>query len=190
MNHLSDSQLNEYLDHALTAAEARQVEAHLHTCRDCQIRMTDLQHLFSRLMDLEEVPLPRDLAALVLNKLPHQTKSAWTPALAAQLGAVLGVLAWLSWQIAGRVQFPNFRVLQIPPWTFPAMESLVPAVNLSEVPVRISLTLPQLTLSLPNLPALPIAASAAEITAIGIASLLIWLAGNVILLRGRTENGR
>jgi hypothetical protein len=59
--HLTDDQLNEYLDNE--SNERAQIESHLTTCADCAARLTALQALFAELDSLPELELSRNLAA-------------------------------------------------------------------------------------------------------------------------------
>ena len=57
--HLTDEQLNEYLDHE--AADSAGIEVHLSTCEDCFARLAALQDLFSEIESLPDVELSRDV---------------------------------------------------------------------------------------------------------------------------------
>ena len=57
--HLTDEQLNEYLDHE--AADSAGIELHLSTCEDCFARLAALQDLFSEIESLPDVELSRDV---------------------------------------------------------------------------------------------------------------------------------
>ena len=59
--HLSEEQLNEYLDEATD--ERAQIEAHLSSCDECAARLSALQDLFLEIESLPEVELARALAA-------------------------------------------------------------------------------------------------------------------------------
>ena len=59
--HLTDEQLNEFLDNAST--ERAFIESHLDSCNECAARLSTLQALFADLDSLPEVTLSRDLAA-------------------------------------------------------------------------------------------------------------------------------
>lgn len=59
--HLTDEQLNEYLDNETN--ERVQIEAHLSSCGECAARLSALQALFTELDSLPEVALTRSLAA-------------------------------------------------------------------------------------------------------------------------------
>ncbi len=56
--HLTDDQLNEYLDEATT--ERAQIEAHLSSCDECAARLSTLQNVFTELDSLPELELTRD----------------------------------------------------------------------------------------------------------------------------------
>lgn len=190
MNHLSDSQLNEYLDDALHPATRQEVEAHLKICENCQARLEELELVFSSLETLEETILSHDLAPRILAGLPHKMDRTWTPAFAAQLGAVLGALLWLSWQISRTLVVPGFPTFQIPQLTLPEIVFRLPAFNPLQLLFGFQWAIPHFALSLPKFPRLPFSASRTEIALIGIAALLIWLGSNVALLYNQMEHKR
>ena len=187
MNHLSDSQLNEYLDSALTLSARQEVEAHLNSCRDCRARLEELEFIFSNLDALEEAMLPHDLASRVLAGLPPQTDWSRTPAFAAQLGVALGACLWLSWQISRTFEVPRFPAFQIPRLTLPEIVFWLPAFNLPQLLSGFQWTIPHFAFSLPKFPRLPFSASGTEIVLIGIAAFLVWLGSNAALLHNQTE---
>ena len=89
--HLTDEQLNEYLDHE--ADNSAEIELHLSTCEGCSARLVALQDLFSEIVSLPEVELSRDLAASLV---PEPSLSvAWPRSLTLTmiLQAALAVLA-------------------------------------------------------------------------------------------------
>jgi hypothetical protein len=94
--HLTDDLLNEYLDEALPADAHAGATAHLAGCPECAARLESLRALFATLAALPEAPLPRDLSAGVLSRLP-QSQPEMLPALnwvfAAQAIAAIGLLA-------------------------------------------------------------------------------------------------
>ena len=59
--HLTDEQLNEYLDHA--TAQRAEIETHLDSCNECAARLSTLQALFADLDSLPEVALTTNIAA-------------------------------------------------------------------------------------------------------------------------------
>ncbi len=52
--HLTDEQLNEYLDNESTDERA-QIESHLSSCDECAARLSTLQNLFAELESLPEL---------------------------------------------------------------------------------------------------------------------------------------
>ena len=62
--HLTDEQLNEYLDNETN--ERVQIETHLSSCGECAARLSTLQALFTELDSLPEVALTKSLAASFL----------------------------------------------------------------------------------------------------------------------------
>jgi len=58
--HLTDEQLNEYLDNEIV--DRADIESHLASCGECAARLTALQTLFAELDSLPELELTRDLA--------------------------------------------------------------------------------------------------------------------------------
>ncbi len=98
--HLSEDELNRYLDGDLDSAERARADAHLSHCVDCRSSLADVQMLASLLRDLPQVDVPRSfqlgpefarpaslwdrLAALLLPMLPAMR--ATTVALRADAG--------------------------------------------------------------------------------------------------------
>jgi len=62
--HLTDEQLNEYLDNE--TANRAEIETHLDSCDECAARLSTLQALFADLDSLPEVTLSRDLSVASL----------------------------------------------------------------------------------------------------------------------------
>jgi hypothetical protein len=129
MNHLSDSQLNEYLDNLLDAPTRRKADAHLRSCEECHLRLAELQLVLSAIEDLHEVKLSHDLTSSVMVHLP-QSQRLWTRTFVAQLGAALGVLFWLSMQVAKFVTPSNFH---FPQFVIPAFQFAMPNFQLSNL---------------------------------------------------------
>ena len=65
--HLTDEQLNEYLDNEIV--DRAQVELHLFACDDCAARLTALRALFDEIESLPELALSRDIAAPVTRRI-------------------------------------------------------------------------------------------------------------------------
>ena len=79
MNHLSDSQLNEYLDGSLTEEARLAAGTHLESCADCRARLDELQFVFNCLSTLLEVQISHDLTPGILSQLPQKQSRVWTP---------------------------------------------------------------------------------------------------------------
>jgi anti-sigma factor RsiW len=76
--HLTDDLLNEHLDGLLSGDERAGVEAHLARCAACAARHANLRALFVRLdrLPIDAEPLTRDLAPGVLAQLPPRGRAA------------------------------------------------------------------------------------------------------------------
>lgn len=142
MNHLTDSQLNEYLDAALEPAARRRVELHLQGCASCRARLHDLQFVFSNLATLPEIGLARDLSRAVLAQLANEQVRPWSPGFAAQLGAALGGVVWLAGEAVKAMHnldlsFLIFSIPQmvLPPFklTFPQIHFIIPSPQLIDI---------------------------------------------------------
>jgi anti-sigma factor RsiW len=174
-NHLPEEILNEYLDHALDDESRRRAGAHLAACDDCRRRLAELQGVASLLAGLPEAALRRDLAPSVLAKLPRSKGNlAWELVLAGQAGVVLGALASIL----------AFLMQSLQPQEWPArIAARIATIALPHplVPNPFSL-FPDL-----SLPTSGLRLTSANILLLAIAALLLWGAGNAILLRGRPE---
>ncbi len=121
MDHLTEEQINEYVDHLLTAAEAEAVERHLLRCAACQEKVDEIQQVFVTLADLPEVPLQKELATHVLRlveppptsmpeRQPTRVMPKWVPGLAWTIAALQIPLAGLALVYA----WPMLRAWQAP----------------------------------------------------------------------------
>lgn len=178
--HLTDEQLNEYLDNE--TVERAVIETHLAACDECAARLSALQTLFAELDALPDVELTRSFNDVSLWEAarftPHPDLAQQPPAwltLTATLQAVVAVLALA-------VASP-FLVRLLP---------ALPAVSVADLLLKAEtlwLALLDLFASLripavpqPTLPELPNLA----LTAVLIASSLLWLVGNGLLLKRQT----
>ena len=66
MKHLTETQLNEYLDNAWKPPHRPACQAHLSDCADCRARLASLQTVFQALAALPEETPERDLTPSVL----------------------------------------------------------------------------------------------------------------------------
>ncbi len=98
MFHLNDDTLNEYHDDALTPARRAEAESHLAACAECQTRLAGLRALFASIEALPDAPLERDLSRPVLSALrprpaPLPPIVRWAFVAQAALAVVLTLVA-------------------------------------------------------------------------------------------------
>ena len=172
--HLTDEQLNEYLDEATT--ERVQIEAHLSSCDECAARLSTLQNLFTELDSLPELELTRELAA------PFTLR----PSLPAQLPKFLTLTAFLQAAVALAaliiaIPFVSALLPQIEPPSFTKI--------FFQIQSQWTVWLDQLsTLALPtfqpiNLPTFEM--SSLLFTLAGVS--VLWILGNGLLLRNQMK---
>ena len=172
--HLTDEQLNEYLDEATT--ERVQIEAHLSSCDECAARLSTLQNLFIELDSLPELELTRDFAA------PFTLR----PILPAQLPKFLTLTAFLQAAVALAaliiaIPFVSALLPQIEPPSFTKI--------FFQIQSQWTVWLDQLsTLALPtfqpiNLPTFEM--SSLLFTLAGVS--VLWILGNGLLLRNQMK---
>lgn len=171
--HLTEEQLNEYLDEATT--ERAVIESHLDSCDECAARLSTLQNLFTELDSLPELELTRDLAA------PFTLR----PSLPAQLPKFLTLTVTLQAAVA-----LTAIILAVP-----FIAQLIPVLEISSLSnVFIQLQTQWTTwldmLSQFQFPTLP--AFTVEISSIYLLSALagvftLWLVGNGLLLRNQIK---
>ena len=172
--HLTDDQLNEYLDESTN--ERVQIEAHLSSCDECAARLSTLQNLFTELDSLPELELTRELAA------PFTLR----PSLPAQLPKFLTLTAFLQAAVALAaliiaIPFVSALLPQIEPPSFTKI--------FFQIQSQWTVWLDQLsTLALPtfqpiNLPTFEM--SSLLFTLAGVS--VLWILGNGLLLRNQMK---
>ena len=114
MDHLTEAQLNEYLDQALPETERARVEAHLARCGTCRAELASLQAVFAALEGLQPEPMGVDLAPRIVPALATERRRAarwgrlgW--GVLALQGAIAGALLAL-----GRSSLATWYVERIP----------------------------------------------------------------------------
>ncbi|MBN8583201.1 MAG: hypothetical protein J0L96_21230 [Anaerolineae bacterium] len=170
--HLTDEQLNEYLDNE--TANRAEVKTHLDSCDECAARLSTLQALFVDLDSLPEVALSRDIAARFKPR----------PSLVPQLPRWLTLTASL--QAAGAlvaliVAIPFFSVM------LPKVETPSFTTWFFEIQSLWTSWLDQLsTFNLPTFQPLPLPIMEMSTLFIALAIVsIIWIFGNGLLLRNR-----
>ncbi len=177
--------VHRYLDGDLSPAEQAEFTQHLQTCPACQHSLHEIQTVFDLLTTWPEETPPPEIPDRVMARLPHRRLQAdlWPPVLAGQLlvGLTVLALAWPRWQARWSALL---RQVDLPP-ALPHLPDLL-ALLRSPLP---TLSIPQ---TWPTLPALPDALPRPPLllapeTAILLAAavLLVWLAGNLFLLKSR-----
>ena len=172
--HLTEEQLNEYLDEATT--ERVQIEAHLSSCDECAARLSTLQNLFTELDSLPELELTKSLAApfTLRPNLPAQLPKFLTLTVTLQAAVALAALI-----IA--IPFVSALLPQIEPPSFTKI--------FFQIQSQWTVWLDQLsTLALPtfqpiNLPTFEM--SSLLFTLAGMS--ILWILGNGLLLRNQMK---
>ncbi|GAB4505233.1 MAG: hypothetical protein Fur0043_22280 [Anaerolineales bacterium] len=184
--HLSEEQVNQYLDGLLEASAQQEFEAHLVACANCRRYVDELQALFAGLATLPDLPLPHDLTPRILARLPQKAiVPPRTRSLAAQWGLVTGFALWLGMQMTIIVELP---ALLLPNITLPALR--LPALQLDILPDQFPM--PQIPISQPltfdfQTPSFFLPFSPAHLILLLALAALPWVMGNVILMRSRPE---
>jgi anti-sigma factor RsiW len=168
--HLTDDQLNEYLDEVTT--ERAYIEAHLSSCDECAARLSTLQNVFTELDSLPELELTRNLAASFTLR----------PSLPAQLPKFLTLTVSLQAAVA-----LTAIILAVP-----FVANLLPVIEMPSL-VEISVQVQSqwtawldtlATFQFPTMPELPIMEmSSLLITFAGVS--VLWILGNGLLLRNQ-----
>jgi len=170
--HLTDEQLNEYLDNETN--EREQIELHLHSCNECNARFSDLQNLFLELDSLPDLQLTRDLSTRFVSsgQLTLHLPRWLTLTVFAQ--ATLALIALI-------ISIP-FITTYIPQIDFNSLTS-----PLFEIQSLWNTWLDSLsTLQLPTIPELPIPVLEMSSLLLALAGIfVIWIFGNGILLRNQ-----
>lgn len=95
--HLSDLEIQDWLDEALRGEAAAVARAHLATCRDCARRAEAQAVLFAAIESWGETPPSRDLAPEVVRRLSQRKvpfSLSVATAVQAALALLIAVLAW------------------------------------------------------------------------------------------------
>jgi len=205
MTHVTEEQLNLYLDQTLSPQELTTVETHLATCATCQAELESLQSLFIALDILPPDPLANDLTADALSAVATERRRA-----AQRRRVVWGALGLQSVVIILLLVFgwPNlstqFNQLNLlPPGLSPTLmwTNVIEQARLFWLSSLISgqVGLTELLTNIQEFPAMfnqpiwdwpefsGIEGTTAQVAFIGLAAGLMWLVGNYIFLRTGTH---
>ena len=173
-DHLTDVQLNEYLDEATN--ESAQIEAHLTSCDECAARLTTLQELFAEIESLPEVALTKSLAApfMQTSSLPAKLP-AWLP-LTVTLQAAIALVALI---IAAPFVFQLLPVFEAPSLSNVFIQLQTQWTTWLDILSKIQM---------PTMPKFPVVGLSSLYIALTLAGVsMLWLVGNGLLLRNQIK---
>ena len=174
--HLTDEQLNEYLDGETN--DRAQMESHFAACSDCSARLAVLQTLFSDIGSLPELQVAPDFAVEYKLSQPIQLPRSLRLTVILQAALTLiGIVIAMPFV----AQFPSF---DIPDLSIPTVVDLF--VQLQNQ-WRAALDMLS-TLQIPTMPEIPVVDVSnlfAMLIVIGVS--LLWLVGNGLLLRNQVK---
>lgn len=179
--HLTDEQLNEYLDNE--SKDHAQVETHLSSCADCAARLNALQALFDEIEALPEVALTRDLAAPVTRRVSGRVSLPRVLRLTAILQFATAVVALLfAAPFVTRSLLPYLSAVQTP-----SMVSWVLQVQTQWITWFDMLS----QFQLPGIPEVPVFdLPGLFIVPVIVGVSVLWLVGNGLLLRNQVSHSR
>lgn len=168
--HLTDDQLNEYLDNEI--ADRAHIVSHLVSCANCAARLTALQALFAELDSLPDVELTHSLAARFTTQ----------GQLAPQLPRWLTLTATLqaAFALIALILAAPFVMNLLPAIETPSFTEIFLQMQSQWLSLLTTITNYQLP-PLPSLPPLQISTLTLSLTLAG--ASLLWLVGNGLLLR-------
>jgi anti-sigma factor RsiW len=178
MNHLTDEQLNEYLDHE--SQEHAQIESHINSCDECSLRLATLQALFTELDSLPEQTLRRDLTSAIMHRV---NRSAVLP-------------KWLTLTVTLQAGLALITTLVAAPLVIEFMNQALPVFQRPSIPQVVTQIQTQWmkgldvlsTFQMPPMPSI----EAPQFSSLVILSTLagacmFWLVGNGLLLRNQIK---
>jgi hypothetical protein len=171
--HLTDEQLNEYLDEATN--ERTQIESHLNSCDECAARLSTLQNLFAEIESLPEVELTRNFAT------PFTTPRS----LPAQLPRFLTLTVILQAAIAliALIAAAPFVIQLLPPIKTPSLSNIFIQLQIQWTTLLDTL----LKFQMPTIPAFSIELSSLYLMSALVVVSMLWLVGNGLLLRNKIK---
>jgi len=180
-DHLTDVQLNEYLDNEILGRA--QAELHLASCNECVARLTALRALFNEIESLPEIALSRDLAAPIMRRVSRREAVPAVPRslrLTVILQAALTLTAII---FAGPIvmQFFSPYLSRIKTPSFADMYL--------QVQTQWTTWLDMLSqIQLPAMPVIPVVESSSWFIMLMVAGVsVLWLVGNRLLLRNQNK---
>lgn len=201
MSHLTEEQLNLYLDDELSLVERAAVETHLAGCEACRNELASLQALFIALDALQPEALAADLTPAVLRGMAaERQRAAWRRRIGwlipALQGAAVVLLLAFGWSALATHYGELARRIPAEALHTAWADTLARAGILWAATVAwwqawwaravaevldLPASLGQAIGHWPRLPGLGLGAS--QVIAVSLTALLMWLVGNSILLR-------
>ena len=177
--HLTDEQLNEYLDHE--SSDREQIEIHLSACDECAARFSALKTLFAEIESLPEMTLSHSIAARIIQtpSLPVPQLPTWLT-LTATLQAVIGLITLI---LAAPFVSNILPAIEMPSYT--AIFSQIQAQWSRWLALFVTLRLnSEQAFQLPSLPHFPVLEVSSLVLTLTLAGVsMLWLVGNGLLLR-------
>ena len=176
--HLTDEQLNEYLDNEI--ADRAIVESHLSSCDECAARLTALQELFAEVESLPDVQLTRSIAARFTTR-PNLTPQLprWLT-LTATLQAAFALILLI---FAAPFVASMLPAIEMPTFTDLLVQLQSQWTTLLDILSRLGSGQAFQVPALPQLPVLQISSLMLALTLAG--ASVLWLVGNGLLLRNQ-----
>ncbi len=178
MNHLSEEQLNEFLDNE--SKEQNEIETHLSSCNECAARFNSLQALFTELDSLPELTLSRDLATAVTQRV------GWSGVLPKWLTLTIALQAALA-LIASVIAVPfiiEFASESMPVLQSPSIPEILIQLQAQWITWLDTLSTFQMPV-IPSIPTLQFSSLMILFTLAG--ASILWLVGNGLLLRNQIK---
>ena len=176
--HLTDEQLNEYLDHE--TSDRAWIELHLSVCTDCAARLRELEALFSEIESLPELAISPEFGArfMPIRSEPVRLPPSLTLTMIMQTAlAVVGIL----------IAAPFVRQFVSSYLPGPSVPSFV-QIFLQSQHVWAAWLDTLSTFSFPNLPEIPLVNVSSLVVTLAIVGVsLLWLIGNGLLLRNQMK---
>ena len=180
-DHVTDMQLNEYLDNETGFEERAQIESHLSSCNECAARLTALQALFAEIESLPELELYKPLAAPFTrpSSLPVPQLPRWLTLTATLQAACALVAIIFAAPFVRQLISPYFSIVQMP--SFAEIFLQLQSQWMSGLDVLSQLQMP----AVPEIPVVELSSLVMVLTLVGVFAL--WLVGNGILLRNQIK---
>ena len=175
--HLTDEQLNEYLDHEIS--NRAQIELHLTSCQDCTARLTALLRLFDEVESLPELALSRDLASHVTRSLPVSGLPRWLTLTAFLQVAIAAITLIIGAPFVMQFVSPFVAAIRAPSFTEIVFQMQSEWITWLEMASQIQLP------TLPEVPVVETSSLVIVLTLFGVS--VFWLVGNGLLLRNRIK---